>query len=87
LKEPQLCCFSGFVLARWTVLAAHAVADRDSAAVNTFAAPVTVDVFPGGGLEAAVAIRRRSTVNTVLFIGIMLVKPVKALGAARPEFG
>jgi hypothetical protein len=68
------------------VLAAHGITDYNSAAVGTFAGPMTVNMFPGRGLEAAVAIRGRSAVNTMFFIGIVLMKFVKAFGTAESEF-
>jgi hypothetical protein len=78
---------SGFVLAHGTVFTTHAVANYDNAAVDTFVTPVAVDMFPGGSLKAAVAIRGRSAVNTMFFISIMLMKPVKTFGATGAKFG
>jgi hypothetical protein len=77
----------GFVLTRGAVFAAHGVADYNSAAVDTFVAPVAVNMLPGGGLEAAVAIRGRSAVNTMSFVSVMLMKSVDTFGTARSEFG
>jgi hypothetical protein len=68
------------------VFAAHRVADYNGAAVDTFVAPVAVNMFPGGSLEAAVAIRRRSAVNTMFFVSIVLMKSVEAFGTAGAKF-
>jgi hypothetical protein len=77
----------GFVLARGAVFTAHGVANYNSAAVDTFVAPVAVNMLPGGGLEAAVAVRRRSAVNTMPFVSIVLMKPVETFGTTCSEFG
>jgi hypothetical protein len=74
------------VLACGTVLAAHGITNYNSAAVDTFAGPATVNMFPGGSLEAAVTIRGRAAVNTMLFISVVLMKSVKAFGTTESEF-
>jgi hypothetical protein len=68
------------------VFTAHTVTDYDDPAVDTFAGSMAVDMFAGRSLKAAVAIRGGSAVDTVFFIGIMLMKSIKAFGTTGPEF-
>jgi hypothetical protein len=77
---------SGFVFARGAVFASHNAGPYDDSAVNAFGGTMAVDVLPGGSLQAAVAIRCRTAVHAVSFIGIVLVELVKALGTAGTEF-
>jgi hypothetical protein len=74
------------VLADGAVLAAHYAGAYNRTAMNTFIAAVSVDMFPGGRLQAAVAIGRRTAIHATFFVGIMLMKAVDAFGTARPEF-
>jgi hypothetical protein len=76
----------GFVFARGTVFTSHGAASNNYSAVNAFGGAMAVDMLAGGGLQTTVAIGRRTAVNAVLFIGIVLVEPVKAFGAAGTEF-
>jgi len=46
-----------------------------------------VHMHPGGGLEAAIAVRSGTAVNAALFIMIVLMKPVDALGTAWTIIG
>jgi len=57
-----------------------------SAAVRTFSSAMTVDMFTGGCLKTAVAVRRGTAIHTVFFIGIMLVQTVKTLGTTGTKF-
>ena len=58
----------------------------DGPAIHALVSAVTVDMLSGRRLETAVTIRRRSAIHTALFIGIVLMKAVKALGTARAKF-
>ena len=75
------------MLSNRAVRAAHYASAYNSAAMNAFISAVSVDMFPGRCLEAAVAIRRRAAIHTLFFIGVMLMKAVQALGTAGTEFG
>jgi hypothetical protein len=45
---------------------------------------MTVDMLPGRGLETAVAVGGRTAIDTPLFIVIVLMQSVEALGTAIP---
>ena len=64
-----------------TVGAAHSVFGRT--APNAFQRSVSVHVLPGGSFKTAVAVGRRTAINTVFLIIIMHMKAVRAAGAPR----
>ena len=65
------------------VFAAHA--GFDGTAPDAFQSAVAVTVLAGGRLKAAVAVSSGSAVDAMIFIGIVLMKSVYALRAARTE--
>ena len=67
------------------VFAAHA--GFGGAAPDAFQAAVAVTVFPGGSLKATVSIAGGTTVDTVIFVGIVLMKPAGAFGTAGTKSG
>jgi hypothetical protein len=75
-----------FVFAGGAVFAAHDAGADQSAAVDTFAGAVPVNVFAGRRLQTSVSIGRGTAVNTVFFAGIVLMQPINTLGTARAEF-
>jgi hypothetical protein len=74
------------MLAGRTVFTTHRITNYNSATIDTLPGPVTVNMFTGRSLEATVAIRGRSTVNTMSFISIVLMKSIKAFGTTESEF-
>ena len=62
------------------VFAAHAC--LNGAAPDTFHRSMAVDMFSGRSLEAAITVGSRTAVDTVLFISVVLMKPVNTFGTA-----
>jgi len=65
------------------VLAAHTC--LNGTAPYAFQPAVTVTVFPGWCLQAAIAVGSGATVDAMVFIAIMLMKPIGAFWAARTK--
>jgi len=74
------------VFARGAVFTSHAVIV--GAAPDAFQPAGAVAVFPSGCLETTIAIGCFTAVDTAVFAGLMLMKPVCAAGvAARAKGG
>ena len=62
------------VFAHRAVRAAHS--GLDGTTPFAFQTAGTVNMFPGGSLETAIAIGSRTAIDTTLFVMVMLMKPI-----------